>query len=47
MEKIHLYDKIISPIVTEINHFCAFDIVKFKKVIFTDTSIKELEKRHT
>jgi len=32
--------------VTDINHFSAFDIVKFKKVIFTETSIKELEKRY-
>ena len=31
--------------VTDINHFSAFDIVKFKKVVFTETSIKELEKR--
>jgi len=32
--------------VTDINHFSAFDIVKFKKVIFTETSLKELEKRY-
>jgi len=32
--------------VTDINHFSAFDIVKYKKVIFTETSIKELEKRY-
>tara|TARA_B100000029_G_scaffold417077_1_gene421577 strand:+ start:86 stop:709 length:624 start_codon:yes stop_codon:yes gene_type:complete len=32
--------------VTDINHFSAFDIIKFKKVIFTETSIKELEKRY-
>ena len=32
--------------VTDINHFSAFDIVKFKKVIFTETSVKELEKRY-
>ena len=32
---------------TDINHFSAFDIVKFKKVVFTETSIKELEKRYT
>ena len=32
--------------VTDINHFSAFDIVKFKKVVFTETSIKELEKRY-
>jgi len=32
--------------VTDINHFSAFDIVKFKKIIFTETSVKELEKRY-
>jgi len=32
--------------VTDINHFSAFDIVKFKKVVFTESSIKELEKRY-
>ena len=60
MDKIHLYDKIISPIVTEksmrnipnvkvtdINHFSAFDIIKFKKVVFTESSVKELEKRYS
>ena len=33
--------------VTDINHFSAFDIVKFKKVIFTESSVKELEKRYS
>ena len=32
--------------VTDINHFSAFDIIKFKKVISTETAIKELEKRY-
>tara|TARA_B100000902_G_scaffold19761_1_gene23690 strand:- start:2820 stop:3443 length:624 start_codon:yes stop_codon:yes gene_type:complete len=32
--------------VTDINHFSAFDIVKFKKIIFTESSVKELEKRY-
>ena len=32
--------------VTDINHFSAFDLVKFKKIVFTETSIKELEKRY-
>ena len=32
--------------VTDINHFSAFDIVKNKKLIFTITSVKELEKRY-
>ena len=31
--------------VTDINHFSAFDVVKFKKVVFTESSVKELEKR--
>ena len=33
--------------VTDINHFSTFDIVKFKKVVFTESSVKELEKRYT
>ena len=33
--------------VTDINHFSAFDIAKFRKVVFTESSIKELEKRYT
>ena len=32
--------------VTDINHFSAFDVVKFKKIIFTESSVKELEKRY-
>tara|TARA_B100000161_G_scaffold191162_1_gene138486 strand:- start:7 stop:630 length:624 start_codon:yes stop_codon:yes gene_type:complete len=32
--------------VTDVNHFSAFDIVKFKKVVFTESSVKELEKRY-
>ena len=32
--------------VTDINHFSAFDMVKFKKVVFTETSVKELEERY-
>ncbi len=31
--------------ITDVNHFSAYDLAKFKKVIFTETSIKELEKR--
>ena len=37
---------IASIKVTDINHFSAFDIIKFKKIIFTETAIKELEKRY-
>ena len=33
--------------VTDINHFSAFDIVKFKKVVFTESSVEELEKRYS
>ena len=32
--------------VTDVNHFSAFDIMKFKKIIFTESSIKELEKKY-
>ena len=31
---------------TDVNHFSAFDIIKYKKIIFTETSLKELEKRY-
>ena len=33
--------------VTDINHFSSFDLIKFKKVVFTESSVKELEKRYT
>ena len=33
--------------VTDVNHFSAFDIVRFKKVVFTESSVKELEKRYS
>tara|TARA_Y100000591_G_scaffold204287_1_gene176887 strand:+ start:35 stop:658 length:624 start_codon:yes stop_codon:yes gene_type:complete len=33
--------------VTDINHFSAYDLVKFEKVVFTESSIKELEKRYS
>ena len=32
--------------ITDTNHFSAFDLAKYKKIIFTETSIKELEKRY-
>ena len=32
--------------VTDVNHFSAFDVVKFEKVVFTESSVKELEKRY-
>ena len=46
-DKIHKSTRNIPNIkVTDINHFSAFDIVKFKKVVFTESSVKELEKRY-
>ena len=33
--------------ITDVNHFSSFDIIKFKKIVFTETSIKELEKRYS
>ena len=33
--------------ITDVNHFSAFDIVKFKKIVFTESSVKELEKRYS
>ena len=33
--------------VTDVNHFSAYDINKFKKVVFTESSVKELEKRYS
>jgi large subunit ribosomal protein L4 len=33
--------------ITDVNHFSAFDVVKFKKIVFTESSGKELEKRYT
>ena len=32
--------------VSDINHFSAIDVVKYNKLIFTLTSVKELEKRY-
>ena len=47
-DKIYKSSKNIPKIkVTDINHFSAFDIVKFKKIVFTETSIKEKEKRYS
>ena len=33
--------------VTDVNHFSVFDILKFKKIVFTETSVKELEKKYS
>jgi large subunit ribosomal protein L4 len=32
--------------ITDVNHFSAFDLVKYKKIVFTESSVKELEKRY-
>ncbi len=32
--------------VTDVNHFSVYDIIKFNKIVFTESSIKELEKRY-
>ena len=48
--KINIYNatkNIPNVKVTDINHFSSLDLIKYKKVIFTETSIKELEKRYT
>ena len=46
-ENIHRSIKNIPNVkTTDVGHFSAFDIAKFKKIIFTETSIKELEKRY-
>ena len=46
-EKIEKSSRNIPNIkVTDINHFSAFDMIKFKKIVFTESSVKELEKRY-
>jgi len=46
-DQIHRSTKNIPNVkITDVNHFSAFDIIKFKKIIFTESSIKELEKRY-
>ena len=32
--------------ITDVNHFSSYDIIKFKKIVFTESSVKELEKRY-
>ena len=46
-------DKIIRSVknipnikVTDVNHFSTYDVMKFKKIIFTETSMRELEKKY-
>jgi len=46
-EKIEKASRNIPNIkITDSNHFSAFDIVKFKKIVFTESSVKELEKKY-
>ena len=46
-EKVYRSIKNIPNVkITDINHFSAYDLVKYKKLIFTESSIKELEKRY-
>ena len=33
--------------ITDVNHFSSYDTIKFKKVVFTESSVKELEKRYS
>ena len=33
--------------ITDINHFSAYDIVKFQKLVLTESSLKEIEKRYS
>ena len=33
--------------ITDTNHFSAFDLAKYKKIILTESSVKELEKRYS
>ena len=48
MDNIYKSTKNIPNIkITDTNHFSAFDLAKYKKIIFTETSIKELEKRYS
>ena len=47
-EKIERSIKNIPNIkVVDVNHFSAFDLVKFEKTVFTESSVKELEKRYS
>ncbi len=46
IEKIKLGSQNLPNVkLTDINHFSAYDIVKFKKIVFTQTSIMELENK--
>ena len=46
MENIYKSARNIPDVkITDAGHFSAFDLAKYKKIIFTETAIKELEKR--
>tara|TARA_B100000029_G_scaffold506634_1_gene589730 strand:+ start:2060 stop:2683 length:624 start_codon:yes stop_codon:yes gene_type:complete len=46
-EKVYKSMRNISNVkVTDISHFSSYDLIKYNKVIFTSTSIKDLEKRY-
>tara|TARA_B100001250_G_scaffold384936_1_gene380224 strand:+ start:343 stop:966 length:624 start_codon:yes stop_codon:yes gene_type:complete len=48
MDNIYKSAKNIPNIkITDTNHFSCFDLAKYKKVIFTETSIKELQKKYS
>ncbi len=48
MDKIHKSIKNLPNVkITDTNHFSCYDLAKYKKVIFTETSVKELEKRYS
>ena len=47
-EKVEKWARNIPNVkVTDVNHFSSYDIIKFKKVVFTESSVKELEKRYS
>jgi len=32
--------------ITDVNHFSAYDLIKYKKIVFTEISVKELQERY-
>tara|TARA_B100001996_G_scaffold268994_1_gene210325 strand:+ start:1016 stop:1639 length:624 start_codon:yes stop_codon:yes gene_type:complete len=48
IDNIHKSTKNIPNIkITDINHFSSFDLAKYQKIILTETSVKELEKKYS
>ena len=48
LDNIHKSIKNIPNVkTTDTNHFSCFDLAKYKKIIFTESSVKELEKRYS